>query len=464
MTPINDDAMPLTRYARTADGGHVAYQVLGDGPVDLMCVGYGNLVSIDVRDDEPHFARFEQRLSSFSRFIRFDPRGVGLSDPIAPGTPRSVEQGVDDVIAVLDAVGSERAALFAVGHSGQPALLSCAQHPERFSALVLMHCYARLQWDEDYSWGVPRASIDAFLDSVLDVDATEASVDDVQMIAPSLAADAEYRAWWRRAGQRSASPGTARAILSTAFLADVRNALPLIDVPTLVLCRTHSALISCQHSRYLAEHISEARLVELPGVDHLPFAGDSDTVVDEVEDFLTGARGSSEADRVLATLLFTDIVGSTERAAVMGDRDWRVLLDRHDAMVRDELRRFRGREVKTTGDGILATFDGPARAIRCAERIHSGARRVGIDVRAGLHTGEIEMRGTDVSGIAVHIAQRVSALAGPGETLVSRTVVDLVAGSGIVFEDRGASQLKGVPGSWHLFAVGTTTATSPEPS
>jgi class 3 adenylate cyclase/pimeloyl-ACP methyl ester carboxylesterase len=442
-----------THYARTPDGGHVAYQVLGDGPVDLVCLGYGNMISIDMRDDEPHFARFERRLSSFTRFIRFDPRGIGLSDPIAPQTPRAVEDGVADLIAVLDAVGSKRAAIFAVGNSCHAGLLTCAEYPDRISSLVLMHCYARLVWADDYDWGVPRSSVDAFLDSVLDLDATEATLDDVRMLAPSLASDAEYRAWWRRAGQRGASPATARAILKTALLADVRSTLPLIKAPTLVLHRTENELYSRRHSRYLAAHIGNARLVELPGIDNLPFAGDSDAIVDEIDEFLTGVRGSAEADRVLTTLLFTDIVGSTERATNMGDAAWRVMLDQHDAMVRSELRRFRGREVKTTGDGILATFDGPARAIHCAEGIHHGARRLGIEVRAGLHTGEVDARGSDISGIAVHIAQRVSALAGPNEILVSRTVVDLVAGSGLAFDDHGESQLKGVTGSWQLYAV-----------
>jgi class 3 adenylate cyclase len=296
------------------------------------------------------------------------------------------------------------------------------------------------------------------LDSVLDLETSDSTIDDVRMLAPSLASDAEYRAWWRKAGQRGASPATARAILTSAFLADVRTTLPLVEVPTLVLHRTGNRLYSRRHSEYLAEHIVDARLVELQGIDVLPFAGDGDAVVDEIEEFLTGVRGSARADRILTTLLFTDIVGSTQLATRIGDEKWRVLLDQHDAMVRSELRRFRGREVKTTGDGILATFDGPARAIDCAERIHHGARRLGIDVRAGLHTGEVDIRGDDVSGIAVHIAQRVSAMAGPNETLVSRTVVDLVAGSGIGFEDRGESQLKGVPGSWQLFAVNQTPA------
>jgi len=445
--------MPGTRYAKTADGLHIAYQALGDGPLDLLCVGYGNMVSIDMRDEEPHFRRFERRLASFSRFVRFDPRGLGLSDPIAPGTQSSLEQGVDDIICVLDAVGVSQAALFSVGGSALTALLAAAAHPERVSSLVLVHAYARLAWADDYPSGVPQQILDGFLDSVLDVsDDAAGSIDDIELLAPSLGGDPEFRAWWKSAGQRSASPASARVMLTTAFGADVRSTLPFIVAPTLVVHRTKS-LFSVALSQYLVDHLSNGRLVELPGRDHFPYAGDGDAIVDEVEEFLTGVRGESGTDRILITVLFTDIVGSTERAVQTGDRAWHDLLDRHDDMVRDELRRFRGREVKTTGDGILATFDGPARGMHAAEAICTGARRLGIEVRAGLHTGEVELRGDDVSGIAVHIAQRVSALARPSEVLVSRTVVDLVAGSAIEFDDRGEHELKGVGGLWRIFAV-----------
>ena len=442
-----------TRYAKTADGIHVAFQAFGSGTVDLLCVGYGNMVSIDTRDEEPHFGRFERRLASFSRFIRFDPRGLGLSDPITPGTPSSIEQGVDDLISVLDTVGASRAALFAVGGSGPTALLAAATHPERVSSLVLINAYARVAWDDDYPFGVPQKYLDGFLDVVLDVsDDADGSFDDIDLLAPSLAADPEFRAWWKRAGQRGASPASARVMLTMTFGADVRATLPLVAAPTLVVHRTeHRGSLAL--SQYLVDHISDARLVELPGRDHLPFAGDSDAIADEVEEFLTGVRGGSDTDRVLTTVLFTDIVGSTERATQSGDRTWHDLLDRHDNMVREELRRFRGQEIKTTGDGVVAIFDGPARGMRCAAAICAGARRLGIEVRAGLHTGEVEMRGDDVSGVAVHLAQRVSTLAGPSEVLVSRTVVDLVAGSGIEFDDRGEHHLKGFDGTWRLFAV-----------
>jgi class 3 adenylate cyclase len=445
--------VPDTSYTRTSDGVHVAYQILGSGPIDLVCVGFGNMVSIDLRDEEPHFARFERRLASFSRYVRFDPRGIGLSDPIGSDTNGGVEQGVDDLVAVLDAVGSERAALFAVGGSGVTSLVAAATHPERVASLVLVNSYARMAWDADYPWGIPQHVLDGFIDSVLDVSGEpEGSVDDVDLMAPSLSSDPEFRAWWKRSGQRSASPASARAILTMVYGADVRSALPLITAPALLIHRNASVL-PVEFSRYLGDRLSEAQLVELPGRDHFPWAGENEALLDEVEEFLTGARAHTETDRVLAAVLFTDIVGSTEQAVRSGDRSWHDLLDRHDRMVREELRRFRGREIKTTGDGVLATFDGPARGMRCAQAICAGARRLGIEVRAGLHTGEIEVRGDDVSGIAVHIAQRVSAVAGANEVLVSRTVVDLVAGSGIEFDDRGDHELKGLSGSWQLFAV-----------
>ena len=444
---------PETRYARTSDGVHVAYQTLGDGPRDLVCVGFGNMVSIDMRDEEPHFGRFERRLASFSRYIRFDPRGLGLSDPIGSGTPGGVEQGVDDLVAVLDAVGSERAALFAVGGSGVTSLVAAATHPERVASLVLINGYARRLWAEDYPWGIPQHVLDGFIDSVTNVSGrSEESIDDVDLMTPSLSGDPEFRAWWKRAGQRSASPASARAMLTMMFEADVRSVLPLITAPALLIHRINS-ILPTEFSRYLADHLAQTRLVELSGRDHFPWAGDNDALLDEVEEFLTGVRAHAESDRVLAAVLFTDIVGSTEQAVRSGDRSWHDLLDRHDRMVREELRRFRGHEIKTTGDGVLATFDGPARGMRCAQAICAGARRLGIEVRAGLHTGEIEVRGDDVSGVAVHIAQRVSAVAAPNEVLVSRTVVDLVAGSGVEFDERGRHELKGLDGTWSLFAV-----------
>jgi class 3 adenylate cyclase len=444
---------PETRYARSEDGSHVAFQVIGDGPLDLVTVGYGNVVSIDMRDEEPHVRRFEERLTSFSRLIRFDPRGIGLSDAPRPGVAPGIELVVEDILTVLDSVGSTRACLFAVGGGGLAALLAAAVHPGRVSSLALLNCYARLPRDEDYPCGIPQRILTSFVDSVLDVGAaSDPAMDDVRLLVPSLSGDPAFREWWARAGRRGASPAAARASLEMSFAGDVRSAVPLIDAEALIMHRDPS-LFSVGHAHYLADHLTHARLVVLPGGDHLPFGADSDIVIDEIEEFLTGVRGGVATDRVLTTVLFTDIVGSTERAARSGDRSWHELLDSHDAMTRSELRRFRGREVKTTGDGLLATFDGPARGIRCAQSVCAGARRLGIDVRAGLHTGEVEVRGDDVGGIAVHLAQRVSSHADAGEVLVSRTVVDLVTGSGIAFDDRGVHELKGIEGSWGLFAV-----------
>jgi class 3 adenylate cyclase len=444
---------PETSYARTPDGVHIAFQILGDGPLDLLCAGLGNMVSIDLRDEEAHLRRFERRLSSFSRYLRFDPRGLGLSDPIAQGVASSIEQGVDDLVSVLDAAGSTRASLYAAGGSSHTALLAAATHPDRVSSLVLVNAHARLVRSPDYPYGVSQRSLDHFIDSVLDLDEdTHDAVDDIDLVAPSLGDDPDFRAWWKRAGQRSASPSSARAWLTMTFNSDVRATLPLVACPTLVLHRPESPF-GGPLSRYLADHLPQARLVTLSGRDDAPWAGDSDAVVDEIEEFLTGVRGESGSDRILTTVLFTDIVSSTERAAQTGDRVWHEVLDRHDDMAREEVRRFRGREIKTTGDGILATFDGPARAMRCALAICGGALRQGIEVRAGLHTGEVELRGDDVSGIAVNLAQRVSSLAGPSEVLVSRTVVDLVVGSGIAFDDRGEHMLKGFAEPWQLFAV-----------
>jgi class 3 adenylate cyclase len=392
-------------------------------------------------------------LASFSRYIRFDPRGLGLSDPLGPKVSGGVEQGVDDLISVLDAVDSERAALFAVGGSGITSLVTAATHPERVASLIFVNSYARMPWAEDYPCGIPQRILDGFIDSVLDLSGQpDLSIDDVDLLTPSLANDPGFRAWWKQAGQRGASPASARALLTMMYGADARSTLPLITAPSLLIHRIGSVL-PVEFSQYLADTLSRSRLVELPGRDHFPWAGDSDRLLDEIEEFLTGTRAYAETDRVLAAVLFTDIVGSTQRAVQAGDRGWHDLLDRHDRMIREELQRFRGREIKTTGDGVLSTFDGPARGMRCAQAICAGARRLGIEVRAGLHTGEIEMRGDDVSGIAVHIAQRVCALATPNEVLVSRTVVDLVAGSGIEFDERGQHQLKGLSGTWQLFAV-----------
>jgi class 3 adenylate cyclase len=402
----------------------------------------------------PARVRFVERLSTFARLIRLDKRGTGMSDRVAASELPTLEQRMDDVRAVMDAVGVQRAALFGVSEGGAMSILFAATYPERTSALVLYGAQARFLRAEDYPWGIDPAHYERVLAETPD---TWGRTDDrVLRFAPSLADDARHREWYRTNQRLGASPGTAIALFKMNMGIDVRHVLPTVRVRTLVLHRTGDQSMPVEHSRYIAERIPSAKYVELPGVDHAYYAGDSERIIREIEEFLTGTHHEVEPDRVLATILFTDIVGSTERAAALGDRQWLELLDAHHAAVRRELARFRGREVRPTGDGFLATFDGPARAIRCAGAIRDEVRTLGMDVRAGLHTGEIELLGDDVGGIAVHIGARVAAEAGSGEILVSGTVKDLVAGSGIEFADRGARALKGVPGEWRLFAATPT--------
>jgi class 3 adenylate cyclase len=439
-----------TRYAKSGDA-YIAYQVLGEDGPDLLYLSSGT-ISIDSIDEEPGFARFHRSLASFSRLIRMDLRGVGLSDPIDPSVPPALEHWVHDALAVLDAVGSECAALCGADEGALVAMLAAATHPDRTSALILLNAYARLRRDVDYPSGLPESLVARFTDAVLDDYRADRSFADLEVFVPSVAGDPRFQQWWQRAGNRGASPATARALARTRFETDLRPVLPAIQVPTLIVHRKGNRAALVGHGRYLAEHIPGARYVELPGDEHLPYVGDSDAIVAEIEELLTGMR-RVEADRVLATVLFGDIVHSTDLVSELGDRRWRDLLDAYYAMLRRQLERYAGREIKTIGDGILATFDGPARAIRCARSIRDGARQLGTDVRIGLHTGEVETMGDDISGLAVHIGERVCESAAPGEVLVSRTVVDLVAGSGISFEDRGEHELRGVPGRWQLYAV-----------
>ncbi len=438
-------------YAKSGDL-YVRYEVIGDGPIDLLALSNGSSVWVD-RDDEPHWSRFDQRLASFSRLIRYDPSGVGLSDPLNSGEMPSFELWMQDAVAVLDAVGSARPAVFGVGPGGLVAMLLSATYPERVSALVLMHSWSRLIRDVDYPCGIPRHVVERFVSTVGDPSHSGEGLDDLALMAPSLSADPEFRSWWSTAGERSAGPRIAQAMNIIGALTDIRTVLPLIQVPTLILHRAECGYIRPGHSHYLADHIAGAKLVELSGQDYLPYVGDTDPVVDEIEEFLTGTRAAPNTDRILATILFSDIVDSTRRAAATGDRRWHELLDNHDRMTVRQIQRFGGRQVKTTGDGVVATFDGPARAIQCGLAIADGARQLGIDVRIGLHTGEVERRGDDIAGIAVHIAARVQSNAQPGEVWVSRTVTDLVAGSNLRFNDRGDHALKGVPGAWRLFVV-----------
>lgn len=448
-TGLRDIALPAeTRYARSGDV-HIAYQVVGDRPVDLVYVpSWGS--QVEALWEEPSLVRMLRRLLEFSRLILFDRRGSGLSDPVV-GAP-TLEERMDDVRAVLDEVGSERAALLGFSDGGPMSALFAATYPERTSALVLYGSTPRELWAPDFPWGRTVDERRHLIELMLG-DWGHGS--GIELFAPSAVEDESFRRWFARMQRLSASPGTAVEITRTIEQIDVRSVLPTIRVPTLVLHRAGDRVVPVGVARHVAEVIPGARYVEMPGDDHLPMLGDSDRVVDEIEEFLTGTHRDADRDRVLATILFTDIVDSTRRASQLGDRRWRDLLEGHDTIVRRELARFRGREVKTVGDGFLATFDGPARAIRCASAIVGSVGALGIEVRAGLHTGECEVMGQDIGGLAVHIAARVAAAAGPGEVLASRTVTDLVAGSRIEFAERGGARaLKGVPGRWQLFAVG----------
>lgn len=436
---------PKTQYTKSGDV-HIAYQVTGAGPLDLVFVP-GFVSHLEYQWEYPESARFFERLASFSRLIRFDKRGTGLSDRVG-GIP-SLEQRMDDVRAVMDAVGSDRAALFGISEGGPMSLLFAATYPARTAALVIYGSYARRAWAVDHTFGRTVEDMDRVLDTIEREWGGPVGMD---IWAPSMIGDERLRHWWANYLRLAASPGAAMNVMRMNMEIDVRHVLPSVRVPTLIVHRTGDRLTFVEQGRYLAERIPGARLAELPGDDHMPFL-DSDQIIDEVEEFLTGTRQVAETDRVLATVLFTDIAGSTERAAALGDRRWRDVLAGYYGTARRELARFRGREVDTAGDGLFAAFDGPARAVRCAEAISAGVRSLGIEVRAGLHTGECEMIGDKVGGIAVHIGARVASLARPGEVLVSNTVKDLVAGSGLTFTERGVHALKGVPGEWPLFAV-----------
>ena len=438
--------MGSTGYAKSGDL-HIAYQVAGDGPIDLVYVPTW-IGQIEVLTEEPTIAAFIDRLTRFARVISFDRRGSGLSDPWV-GAP-TLEDQIDDVLAVMDAVGSERAAMMGSLEGGPLAMTFAASHPDRTTALILYTTFARTRWAPDYDW--PPSDSDRAKRNEWAIGQWGQGGVTVG-IAPSRAEDPAFRRWAGKMERYSASPGTIRTILEVVGQTDVRHVLPTIRVPTLVMHRCEDSFLDVRHSRYLAKHIPGARYVELEGADGLFSVGDSEAILGEIEEFLTGARQEREPDRVLATVLFTDIVGSTERAAEIGDSQWRSLLERHDRVVRQEIQRHRGRCVKSTGDGVLATFDGPARAVRAAQAIAGAVRPLGLEVRAGLHVGEVEVIGDDVGGLAVHIGARVMARAAPGEVLVSSTVRDLVVGSGIDFEDRGSRELKGVPGEWRLFSV-----------
>jgi pimeloyl-ACP methyl ester carboxylesterase len=439
--------VPTTRYARCGDV-HIAYQVAGDGSHDLVLVP-GWVSHVEHAWEEPFYAHFLRRLASFTRLILLDRRGTGLSDRVAD-LP-TLEQRMDDVQAVMDDAGSERAALCGLSEGGPMCMLFAATYPARTSALVLYGTFARLLRAADYPIGVPAEVLEAFVTRVEDTWGTGSLSADY--FAPSLAHDEAFRQSWARFERLAVSPGGMKALVRMLHETDARQALSLIRVPTLIVHRQGDQIAHVEGARYIAERIPGAKYVELPGSDHFAWVGNTDAILDEIEEFLTGVRHRPEPDRVLATVMFTDIVGATERAATLGDRRWRELLDQHHAVVRAQLVRFRGREIDTAGDGFLAAFDGPARAVRCAGAVVRGVHRLGLRIRAGLHAGECEVMGDKLGGIAVHTGARIASLAGPDEVLVSGTVKDLVAGSGIVFQDRGVTVLKGVPGEWHLYAV-----------
>jgi class 3 adenylate cyclase len=422
--------------------------VFGEGDLDLVLVnGYLGHVEL-VWDNEPA-TRFLEGLASFARVINFDRRGSGLSDPVAEAP--TLEQRMDDVRAVMDAAGSERAALMGISEGVSMCILFAATYPDRTQALVAYGGMARATADDDYPWANPAgALVEAGTELIGPHWGQGASV---EFAAPSQADNPDTRAFFGRLERSTASPGMLRSLVAMFLDIDVRDVVPTVHVPALVLHRRHDPLVNVGNGRWLAEHLPDARLVELPGEDHNPWYQDADITIGEIQKFLTGTRGSVEAERTLATVLFTDVVDSTRTAAELGDERWRQLLERHHRIVREAIVGFGGREVKSIGDGFMATFDGPARAIRCARAIVESSADAGLRVRAGVHTGECEVMGDDIGGIAVHIAARVSALAEPSEVLVSRTVKDLVAGSGIDFADRGTHTLKGVPDTWQLYAA-----------
>ncbi|MBV8727723.1 MAG: adenylate/guanylate cyclase domain-containing protein [Candidatus Eremiobacteraeota bacterium] len=439
---------PVTRYAKSGDV-NIAYQVVGDGPLDLVWVP-GWVSNIEYAWEEPLIRRFLERLASFSRLIVFDKRGTGLSDRVPDDQLPTLEQRMDDVRAVMDAAGSQRAAVFGNSEGSVMSMLFAATFPQRTIALVIYGGFARRMWSEDYPWAPKPEERQKFFKMI---EQGWGGVVDLATLAPSVAGDPRFQERWATYLRRSASPRAALALAKMNTNVDVRRVLPAIHVPTLVMHRTGDLDVNIAEARYIAQHIPGAKFVELPGVDHLFYAGDFDNVLGEVEEFLTGVRHAPEHDRILATVLFTDIVDSTRTGAEIGDRRWRDLLDGHNRLVRREIGRFSGREIKTTGDGFLATFDGPARAVRCALASCSDVKELGIEIRAGLHTGECEVIGDDVGGVAVNIAARVMDEAMPSEVLVSSTVRDLVAGSGLHFDSRGKQALKGVPGEWELLVA-----------
>ena len=452
--------IPETRYTRSGEVS-IAYQVAGDGPLDVLFLP-GWISQIEQLWEAPGNRRFLERLTTFGRLIMFDSRGTGLSDHGLDAY--SLDQDVADALAVLDAAGSERAAVMTYAGGGLVGARLAAEQPQRVGALIMYASFARTTWAPDYDWAMTKEEREGL---TMEEFRTWGEPDNELMsrLAPSMADDPALAAWVARTQRLTASPSEARTIVGTLADADVRDVLEEIRIPTLIMHRPAEQVWDVRHSRYLADHIPGARYVELEGADSLPFIGDSDAIVQEVEEFLTGGRRGGDVERDLLTVMFTDIVDATARAASLGDGRWRDLLAHHDAAVRDQLVRFGGREVKTVGDGFLATFDGaPSQALRCALAVTEAARAIGVEVRVGMHTGECELIGDDVGGMAVHIASRVAALAGAGEVLVSGTVFGTVVGGPFEFTDRGFHELKGVPGRWPLFSLAVRAGRSDAPA
>jgi len=438
--------IPETKDARSGEI-NIAYQVIGNGNIDLVYVP-GWVSNVEYTWEEPRLRHFLRRLASFSRLIIFDKRGTGLSDP-ASELP-TLEKRMDDVRAVMDAAGSKQAALLGASEGGTMCALFAATYPERTTALILYGTYAKRIWSPDYPWAPTVDERQSFFNLIKE--GWGGSVD-IGSLAPSMVNDEEFKQWWATYLRRSASPSMALALAKMNSEIDIRSILPAIHVRTLVMHRLGDKDIDVNGSRYISRQIPNAKYVELSGEDHLWFVGDSDVILNNVEEFLTGSYHPAEPERILATVMFTDIVGSTQKAVELGDSKWRNLLISHRTIIRRELAAFRGKEIETTGDGFLATFDGPARAIRCAMAMNKAVASLNIEIRVGLHTGECELMDNDVGGIAVHLGARVMSKASASEILVSSTVKDLVAGSGILFEEKGVHKLKGIPGEWQLYKV-----------
>ena len=442
-------AVPKTEYARTDDGVYLAYQVFGEGPACF--IGAPPIVSnVEVIWEDPDCARFLERFSSFCRFVHYDKRGQGMSDRV-DDVP-TLERRAADMLTVMDAVGFDRAFIGGVSEGGTTAVMVAALYPERVQGMVLFGSAARFTRADDYPFGMPDEEAEDASQLWVSTWGTPETLT-VPLVRPARVGDQRFLEWVNRLERQSSTPRGLEAQLRWALEIDIRQVLPVVSVPTLVNHRTDDVLVPVEHGRWLAANIPGARYVELPGSEHVPYWGDIDPVIAEYEEFITGQRSERPVERALATVVFTDIVGSTEHAVTVGDQPWRELLDRHDAMARRLVERHGGRVVNTTGDGLLATFDGPARGIRCAAELVHAAAEIDLPVRAGVHTGEVEVRGDDLAGIAVHIGARVAALADGGEVLVSRTVKDLVAGSAINFEFAGEHTLKGVPDTWQLYRV-----------